>query len=93
MCSLSKMHSSLRMSERQPSLLDEDTPGIREFHKPSFIASEQVKSMFFFEIGNQLASQRTRPLLPLGGERNSGIVSTITFRRKNVLNREDRSFT
>jgi hypothetical protein len=42
---------TLGMRERQSSLLDEDTPGIRELHNPSLIASEQVKSMLFFEVG------------------------------------------
>jgi hypothetical protein len=57
------------MRERQPSLLDEDTPGIREFHKPSFIASEQVKSMFCFEVGNLFAERRLGDVQSIRGPR------------------------
>jgi hypothetical protein len=38
--------------------LDEDTPCIREFHNPSLIASEQVKSVLGFEVGNLFAERR-----------------------------------
>ena len=50
MCSASKMHSPLPMQERKASLFDENTTGIREFQTQSLIASEQVKSMLFFEV-------------------------------------------
>ena len=69
MCSLSKMHSSLRMGERQASLFDEDTPGIREFHNPSLIAGKQVKSMFFFEVGNLFAERRLGDVQSVRGAR------------------------
>jgi hypothetical protein len=38
--------------------LDEDTPRIREFHNPSLVASEQVKSVLCFEVGNLFAKRR-----------------------------------
>jgi hypothetical protein len=49
--------------------LDEDTPGIREFHKPSLIASEQVKSMFCFEVGNLFAERRLGDVQSIRGPR------------------------
>src|SRR5277367_2156493 len=52
------MHSPLRMRERRAGLFDEDTPGIREFHNPSLVASEQVKSMLCFEVGDLFAESR-----------------------------------
>jgi len=75
------MHSPFRMRERQSSFLDEDTPGIREFYNPSLIASEQVKSMFFFKISNLLAerglgdvqSARGPREVPLFGQDNDGV--------------------
>jgi hypothetical protein len=57
-CSASKMHSPFGMQECQASLFDEDTPGIREFHNPSRIASEEVELMLFFEVGNLFAEGR-----------------------------------
>jgi hypothetical protein len=69
------------MRERQASLLDEDTPGIREFNSPSLITSEQVKSMLFFEVGNLLAERRLGDMqsvrgsreVPLFGQDNDGV--------------------
>jgi hypothetical protein len=55
---MSEMHSPLRMEERRASLFDESTSGIREFHNPSCVASEQVKSMLCFEVGNLFAERR-----------------------------------
>jgi hypothetical protein len=55
---MSEMHSPLRMEERRASLFDEGTSGIREFHNPSCVASEQVKSMLCFEVGNLFAKRR-----------------------------------
>jgi hypothetical protein len=46
------------MQERKASFFDEDTPGIREFQTQSLIASEQVKSMLFFEVRNLSAERR-----------------------------------
>jgi hypothetical protein len=52
------MYSPLRMEKRQASFFNEDTAGIRDIHNASFIANEQVKSMFVFEVGNQFAQGR-----------------------------------
>jgi hypothetical protein len=67
--SVRKMHSPLGMRKRQPSLLDEDTAGIRELYNPSLIASEQVKSMFFFEVGNLFAERRLGDVQSVRGPR------------------------
>jgi hypothetical protein len=56
-CGTSEMHSSLCIQERRPSLLDEDTAGLRQFHNPARIASEEMKLMLFFEVGNLLAER------------------------------------
>jgi hypothetical protein len=52
------MHGPLRVRERRPGLLNEDTPCIGEFHNPSLVSSEQVKSMVCFEVGNLFAERR-----------------------------------
>jgi len=46
------------MEERRASLFDEGTSGIREFDNPSCVASEQVKSMLCFEVGDLFAERR-----------------------------------
>ena len=58
MCGTSEMHGPLRMRERRAGLFNEDTPGIREFDNPSLMASEQVKSVLGFEVGNLFAERR-----------------------------------
>jgi len=58
MCRLGKMHGPLRMREGQASLLDEDTPSISEFHDSSLIASEEVESVFSFEVGDLFGERR-----------------------------------
>jgi len=63
------MYSPPRVQERQASLFDEDTPGIRDFHNPSLITSEQVKSMFFFEVGNLFAERRLGDVQSVRGPR------------------------
>ncbi len=52
MSGASEMHSPLPMQERKASFFDEDTTGICEFQTQPLIASEQVKSMLFFEVRN-----------------------------------------
>ena len=54
----SEMHGPFRMRERRAGLFDEKTTCIREFHNPAFVASEQVKSMLCFEVGNLFAERR-----------------------------------
>jgi hypothetical protein len=58
MGSTSEMHGPLRVRERRAGFFDEETPCIREFHNPSLIASEQVKLMLGFEVGNLFAERR-----------------------------------
>jgi hypothetical protein len=77
-CGMSKMHCPLRMKERQASLFDEGTAGIREFHLPSLIAGEQVESVLSFEVGNlfgecrlaDMQSVRSPREVPLLGQGN-----------------------
>jgi hypothetical protein len=52
------MHGTFRMRERRAGLFDEETTCIRELHNPSLVASEQVKSMLGFEVGNLFAERR-----------------------------------
>jgi hypothetical protein len=63
------MHSPLPMQERKASFFDEDTPGIREFQTQSLIASEQVKSMLFFEVRNLSAERRLADVQFIRGPR------------------------
>jgi hypothetical protein len=75
---MSKMYRSLRMKDRQASLFDEGTAGIREFHIPSLIAGEQVESVLSFEVGNlfgegrlaDMQSVRSPREVPLLGQGN-----------------------
>jgi hypothetical protein len=57
------------MQESQASFFNEDTPGVREFHNPSLIASEQVKSALFFEFGDLFAERRLSNVQPVRGPR------------------------
>ena len=52
------MHGPLRMRERRTGFFYENTPSIREFHNPSLVASEQMKSMLCFEVGDLFAERR-----------------------------------
>jgi hypothetical protein len=52
------MHGPFRMRERRAGLFDEETTCIGEFHNPSVVASEQVKSMLCFEVGDLFAERR-----------------------------------
>jgi hypothetical protein len=52
------MDCPLCMLDRSASLFDEDTPGIREFHKPSLVAIKKVKAEIFFEVRNLSAECR-----------------------------------
>jgi hypothetical protein len=54
----SEMHGPLRVRECRAGLFDEETPCIGEFHNPSLVASEQVKLMLGFEVGNLFAERR-----------------------------------
>jgi hypothetical protein len=57
------------MQERKASFFDEDTTGIREFQTQSPIASEQVKSMLFFEVRNLSAERRLADVQFIRGPR------------------------
>jgi hypothetical protein len=61
------MHGPFGMRERRARLLNEDTPRIREFHNPSPIASEQVKSVLGFEVGNLFTERRLGYMQSVGG--------------------------
>jgi hypothetical protein len=57
------------MRDRKASFFDEDTPRIREFQTQSLIASEQVKSMLFFEVRNLSAERRLADVQFIRGTR------------------------
>jgi hypothetical protein len=59
------------MQERRASLLDEDSPSVGEFHtdNPSIIASEQAKSMLFFDLSDLSAERRLGEVQSEGGLR------------------------
>jgi hypothetical protein len=54
-----EMHSPLHMYERGPSLFNEDSPCLGELHtdSTSIVASEQAKSVLFFDLGD-LSAER-----------------------------------
>jgi hypothetical protein len=52
------MYGPFCMGQGRAGLFDEEAPGIGKFHNPSLIASEQVKSVFGFEVGNLFAERR-----------------------------------
>ena len=58
MGSTSEMHGPLRVRQRRAGFFDEETPCIGEFHNPPLVASEQVKLMLGFEVGNLFAERR-----------------------------------
>ena len=80
----SEMHGPLRVRERRASLLNEETPCIREFHNPSLVASEQVKLMLCFEVGKlfterrlgYMQSVRGPPEVQLFGQDSDGVQVT-----------------
>jgi hypothetical protein len=57
------------MREGQTSFLDEDTPSIGEFHDSPLIASEQVESVFSFEVRNLFAERRLGNVQSVRGAR------------------------
>jgi hypothetical protein len=76
------------MRERRAGLFHEDTPCIREFHNPSLVASEQVKSMLCFEIGNLFAESHARkPRPPYRVVSGCGSFAVISFYAEPGLNR------
>jgi len=46
------------MRKGRASLFDEDTSSVTEFHNPFLVASEQMKSMLFFDLSDLLAERR-----------------------------------
>jgi hypothetical protein len=59
------MYSSLGMQEGSASLFHEDSSGVREFHNASFVASEQLKPMLFFEVRDLPAERRLGDAQPI----------------------------
>jgi len=59
------------MQERRASLLDEDSSRVGKLHtdNPSIIASEQAKSMLFFDLGDLSAERRLGEVQSVGGFR------------------------
>jgi len=59
------------MQERRASLFDEDSPSVGELHtdNPSIVASEQAKSMLFFDLSDLSAERRLGKVQSVGGPR------------------------
>src|SRR5208337_624671 len=53
-----KMNSPLHVRQRRASLFDEDTSSVSEFDNPFLVASEQMKSMLFFDLSDLFAERR-----------------------------------
>ena len=71
MGSTSKMNRSLDVQERRTRLFDEDSPSVGEFHpdNPSIVASEQAKSVLFFNLSDLSAERRLGEVQSEGGLR------------------------
>jgi hypothetical protein len=63
----SKMNSPLHVRERRPSLFDEDTSRVSELHNLFIVASEQVKSIVFFDLSDLFAERRLGNVQSVGG--------------------------
>jgi len=63
------MSGSFYMKQCGAGLLNKNAPGIGEFHGPSFVASEEVKSVVFFEIGDLPAQSRLTDIQSEGSSR------------------------
>jgi hypothetical protein len=65
----SKMKGLLHMQERSAGFFDEDAACVGEFHadNPSIIASEQLKSMLFFDLSDLSAERRLGDVQSVGG--------------------------
>jgi hypothetical protein len=72
------MCNPTRKLERGAGRFDEGTSGIGEFHGPSRIASEEVNSLLFFEVGNLLAEGRLGDVQSIRGPREVAL-----FRQNN----------
>jgi hypothetical protein len=54
----SEVNSPLSAKERRAGLLDENAPGISEFHYPSLVVNEKTQSVLLFYFGDVLAERR-----------------------------------
>jgi hypothetical protein len=59
------------MQERRASLFYKNSPSIREFHadNPSIVASEEAKSMLFFDLSDLSAERGLGDTQPVRGAR------------------------
>ncbi len=73
--STSEICDTFHFHNCRASGFDENTTGIGEFHCPSCIASEEVKSLFFFKIGNLSAERRLGDVQSIGGPREVSLFS------------------
>jgi hypothetical protein len=80
MCGTSEMDSPLRMQDHRASFFDKKPTGICELHNTSFIASEQVKSILFFEVGNLFAKGRLSNIQSASGLRETQLFSQDNHR-------------
>jgi len=56
-------------AEERPGLFDEDTSSVSELHDLFVVASEQVKSMLFFDLSDLFAERRLGDVQSVGGPR------------------------
>src|SRR5271157_3992955 len=63
----SKMKSPLHMQEYRSDLFDEDPPGVSDLHNLFIVASEQVKSIVFFDLSDLFAERRLGDVQSVGG--------------------------
>jgi hypothetical protein len=64
-----EMKGPLHVRDRRPSLLDEDSPSVGQFHtdNPPIITSEQAKSKLFFDLSDLSAERRLGEVQSEGG--------------------------
>jgi hypothetical protein len=65
----SKVKNALHVQEQRASLCDEDSPCVGELHtdNPSISASEELKSMLFFDLSDLFAERRLGDVQSVGG--------------------------
>ena len=66
---MSEMPRPFYMKQRRAGFLNKNAPCIGEFHGTPFVASEEVKSVVFFEIRNLPAQSRLADIQSEGSSR------------------------
>jgi hypothetical protein len=79
---MSEMPSPLYMHQGGTGLLDKNATRIGEFHGSSLVASEEVKSVMFFEVRNLPAQSRLAYIQSESGSREIEFLSEDIDREK-----------